>query len=136
MEDTLVLIKPDAVGNRNVGDIIMILEDNFLEIVCASGRKFEPSVMEELYAEHEGRPFYKGNLEFMLSGAAVALWLRGTDAIATTRRVIGATDPQKAEPNTIRWRYGSELPRNCIHASDSPESARRELGIFFPALCL
>ena len=134
MEDTLVLIKPDAVAKKVVGVIISRFEGSGLEIVAARaqyggnlGRE-----LRELYFEHKGKPFYSGNLAFMMSGTVVALWLRGpTGSIARVRKLIGPTDPEKADLSTIRGDFGSKLPRNCVHASDAHESAKRELNIFF-----
>ena len=132
MEYTLVLIKPDAYDMMVVGKIISKLEDQNFDILAISGGKFSRKHFEALYQEHKGKSFYEGNLEFMISNMVVALWLRAEDVIRRVRDMIGATDPAQAAHGTIRNMFGTDLPRNCIHASDSPESASRELGIFFP----
>lgn len=131
MEDTLVLIKPDAVERHLVGQIISRFEDNGFQIFGIEARMFEDCFLKRLYQEHEGKPFYAGNMEFMSSGTIVALWLRARNAVDAARLMIGGTDPSLALPGTIRGDFGGQLPRNCVHASDSPESAIRELSIFF-----
>ena len=131
MEKSLVLIKPDAVRRNLIGAIIKMYEDQGL--VIEELKKLTPQLeqAEEHYAEHSARPFYPGLIESILSGDVVAMVVSGEDAIARIRQVNGATDPGKAEPGTIRALYGLELPDNSVHASDSPESAQRETGIWF-----
>ena len=138
MEDTLVIIKPDAVKKGLVGEIIGRFEKSGFEIVQADAGVLGEYDLERLYKEHKGKPFYAGNLEFMQSGMAIALWLRGRKAVGAARFMAGATNPADANPGTIRGDFAksgpgvsSKLPRNCVHASDSPESADRELRIFF-----
>ncbi len=131
MEDTLVLIKPDATRADLVGTIIGEIERLGLSVTGVDGGWFDKQYFEDLYREHEGKSFYDGNMSFMCSGMVVAIWFRGNDAVSKVRRIIGATNPRVAEPDTIRGRFGANLPKNCIHASDSVESAGRELRIFF-----
>lgn len=131
MEDTFVLIKPDATQANLVGTIIGDIERLGLSLIAIEGAWFDKQFFEDLYREHEGKPFYDGNMSFICSGITVAVWFSGNDAVSKVRRIIGATDPRSADPDTIRGRFGADLPRNCIHASDSIESAGRELRIFF-----
>lgn len=131
MEKSLVLIKPDAVRRNLIGAIIKMYEDQGLVIEELKKITPEPEQAEAHYAEHSARPFYPGLIESILSGDIVAMVVSGVDAIARIRRVNGATDPTKAEPGTVRALYGLELPDNSVHASDSPESAKRETAIWF-----
>ncbi len=131
MEDTLVLIKPDATRADLVGAIIGEIEQQGLSVQAIEIGWFDDEYFEVLYKEHEGKPFYDGNMSFMCSGNVVAVWFKGADAVSKVRKLAGATDPQEADPNTIRGRWGTQLPKNCIHVSDSVESAGRELRIFF-----
>ena len=134
MERTLILIKPDAYGRGLTGEIIDRFERKGLRI-CALKRMALPrETAEEHYAEHHGKPFYEPLVDFITSGPLVALVLEGREAVTTARRLIGATDPIEAAPGTIRGDYGLEVKKNLVHGSDSPESAARETGIFFPEL--
>ncbi len=131
MEDTLVLIKPDATRADLIGAIIGEIEQQGLSVQAIRIGWFDDEDFEDLYREHEGKSFYDGNMSFMCSGNVVAVWFKGVDAVSKVRKLAGATDPQEADPNTIRGRWGAQLPQNCIHASDSVEIAGRELRIFF-----
>lgn len=132
MEQTLVIIKPDAVRRGLTGEIISRLERKGLQIV--DGRFF--SISSELahrhYAEHTEKPFFPDLLSFITSGPVMALAVEGPSAVQVVRDLMGPTDPLKAPPGTIRGDYGSEITQNLVHGSDSPDSAQRELELFFP----
>lgn len=131
MERTLIIIKPDAVQRGLIGEIIRRFESRGLRI---AGMKFM-LVTRELaarhYAEHEGKGFYEGLINYITSAPVVVMALEGKDAIAIARNTIGKTKPIEAAPGTIRGDLGMEVGRNLVHGSDKPESAERELGIFF-----
>jgi nucleoside-diphosphate kinase len=132
MERTLVIVKPDAVRRGLIGEIVSRLERKGLNIV--DGRFF--TITEELahrhYAEHAEKPFFGDLIAFITSGPVLALAVEGPSAVGVVRDLMGPTDPLDAPPGTIRGDYGTELTHNLIHGSDSTESARRELGLFFP----
>jgi nucleoside-diphosphate kinase len=131
MERTLIILKPDAVQRHLVGEIITRFEKKGLQIVGAKLMKIPQSLAETHYEPHKGKPFYPGLVKFMTSSPVVVLALAGKDAIAISRKMMGATFGSKAEPGTIRGDYGVSNSFNLIHGSDSPESATRELGLFF-----
>ncbi len=130
VEKTLMIIKPDATAKRAIGDIISMVEDKF-EIAGIIMKKLTVEEAREFYAVHKGKPFYDSLVEFMTSGPVVGLLLQGEDAIKRLREVVGATDPSKARPGTIRAKFGTDIQRNAVHASDSPESAAYEIPFFF-----
>lgn len=129
-ETTLCVVKPDAI--KHVDEILKMLEGAGLKV----GDKVESMTLggrvNELYSEHVGKPWYEEHRAFMTCGPVVAFTVTGPNAIARLRELAGATDPRKAIPGTIRARFGTDLPRNAIHASDSPVSAAREIAILFP----
>lgn len=131
MERTLIILKPDAVQRHLVGEIITRFEKKGLQIVGAKLMKIPQSLAETHYEPHKGKPFYPGLVKFMTSSPVVVLALAGKDAIAISRKMMGATFGSKAEPGTIRGDFGVSNSFNLIHGSDSPESATRELGLFF-----
>ncbi|MFH1424202.1 MAG: nucleoside-diphosphate kinase [archaeon] len=133
MEKTFSMIKPDAVGKNLIGEIIKRYESAGLQICAAKLINLPEVQVRELYKEHEGKEFYEGLVEFALSGPVVVMVVSGENAVAKLRKVIGATNPKNAEPGTIRGDLAKEqeLPANMVHASDSPESAEREIAIFF-----
>ena len=131
-QSTLSIIKPDAVGNSDIGKIIARLEAGGLRIVQARMVYMDRPQAESFYAEHGERPFFASLVEFMTSGPSLIMALAGEDAIARNRQLMGATDPAKADPGTIRADFAENVERNAIHGSDSPEAARREIGFFFP----
>ncbi|MFW6376054.1 MAG: nucleoside-diphosphate kinase [Thermoplasmatota archaeon] len=131
METTFLMVKPDGVQRGLVGDIIKRLEDRGLRITAMKMMTIEQERAEEHYAEHEGKDFYEPLLEYITSGPVVAMAVAGKDAISMVRKMVGATDPHEADPGTIRGDFGIEIGRNIVHAADSPESAERELDIFF-----
>jgi nucleoside-diphosphate kinase len=133
MERTLIILKPDAVQRGLCGEIISRFEKKGLQIVGAKLMKIPQSLAETHYDPHRGKPFYAGLVKFMTSSPVVVLALEGKDAIAIARKMMGATFGSKAEPGTIRGDFGVSNSFNLIHGSDSPESATRELGLFFKA---
>ncbi|HWE96165.1 MAG TPA: nucleoside-diphosphate kinase [Tepidisphaeraceae bacterium] len=131
MERTLIILKPDAVQRGLVGEIVMRFEKKGLQIVGAKFMQIPRQLAETHYEPHRGKPFYAGLVGFMTSSPVVVLALQGKDAITIARKMMGATFGSKAEPGTIRGDYGVSNSFNLIHGSDSPESATRELGLFF-----
>jgi nucleoside-diphosphate kinase len=131
MERTLIILKPDAVQRGLVGDIITRFERKGIQIVGAKLMKISPSLAEQHYAPHKGKPFYEGLVKFMTSSPVLVLVLAGKDVINISRKMMGATFGSKAEPGTIRGDFGVSNSFNLIHGSDSAENATRELGLFF-----
>ena len=131
MERTLIILKPDAVQRGLCGEILTRFERKGLQIVGLKLMKIPRTLAETHYEPHRGKPFYEGLVRFMTSSPVVVLALTGKDAIAISRKLMGATFGSKAEPGTIRGDYGVSNSFNLIHGSDSPESAQRELGLFF-----
>jgi len=128
---TFAMLKPDAVVRGLTGQIISRLEAGGLKVVAMRMRRVDHQMAERLYEIHRGKPFYDGLIEYSMSGPVVAMILEGEEAVKRLRRLIGATDPAKAEPGTIRRDFGLGVLKNTIHAADSPENAGREMGIFF-----
>ncbi|RME34223.1 MAG: nucleoside-diphosphate kinase [Gammaproteobacteria bacterium] len=134
IERTLSIIKPDAVAANHIGDIIAAIEGAGLRIVAAKMLRLSRQQAEEFYAEHRGKPFFESLVDFMTSGPVVVQVLEGEDAIARYRKLMGATDPRKAEPGTLRYRFArdnEDMAMNAVHGSDSPASAEREIAFFF-----
>ena len=131
---TLVLLKPDAVRRGLVGAILSRFEDRGLRIVAMEQRTIDTGVADQHYAEHVERDFYPPLRDFVTSGPLVAVVLEGDSAIEVVRGINGATDGRKAAPGTIRGDYSLSNRENLVHGSDSPESAEREIGIWFPTL--
>ncbi len=134
MEHTLSIIKPDAVGRHLVGEIIRRLEQEKFRIVALKMLRLSLPQAEGFYAVHRRRPFFPSLTKFMTENRIVVMVLEAEDAIGRLREVMGATDPARAAPGTIRQMYGSIIERNAIHGSDGPETARFEIGYFFNAL--
>lgn len=130
-EQTLSIIKPDAVNHHHMGDIISRFEKNGLDIVALKMVKLNPQQAGDFYAEHKQRSFYPQLIQHMTSGPIVVLVLEGNDAIRQNRQLMGATDPLKASPGTIRADFAQSTTANAVHGSDSPESAKREIAFFF-----
>jgi nucleoside-diphosphate kinase len=134
-ERTLVLIKPDGVERGLVGDIISRIERKGLTLVALELKTADDEVARGHYAEHEGKPFYPSLLEFITSGPLVAAVLEGDRAVAAFRQIAGGTDPvEKAVPGTIRADFALNTQYNLVHGSESPESAQREIALWFPGL--
>jgi nucleoside-diphosphate kinase len=133
-ERTLVLIKPDGVRRGLTGEVLARIERKGLRIVAMDLRTVGKDLAETHYAEHVDKPFYGSLVDFITSGPLVALVTEGPRAIEAFRALAGATDPVKAGPGTIRGDYALEVQDNIVHGSDSPDSAEREIKIFFPDL--
>lgn len=132
-ESTLVLIKPDGVARGLVGEVVGRIERKGFRIERMELRTLERATAEEHYAEHTERPFFGELVDFITSGPLVAMRVSGEGAIAGMRTLMGATDPLTAAPGTIRGDLATLIGENIVHGSDGPESAARELGIFFAA---
>ena len=134
-ERSLVLVKPDGVARGLVGEVVSRLEVKGLRLVAAELRTLSRETAEAHYAEHAGKGFYNDLVEFITGGPLVAIVVEGTRAISAFRQLAGGTDPvEKATPGTIRGDFGLEVQFNLVHGSDSPESADREIKIWFPSL--
>ena len=131
MERTLILVKPDAFARNLSGEIIARFERKGLRIVALQHMTMSEAMAKQHYAEHEGKPFFEGLVTFITSGPLVAMILEGPNAIEAARQVIGATNGIEAAPGSIRGDYALEVRRNLVHGSDSPESAEREISIYF-----
>jgi len=132
VERTLVLVKPDAMSRRLAGEIVSRFEARGLELRAAKLVRVGRELAERHYAEHAEKPFFGELVEFITSGPTLAFVLEGEGAIATCRTTIGATNPADATPGSLRGDYALAMPSNLVHGSDSPESAEREIGIWFP----
>lgn len=131
IERTLVLIKPDAVARGLAGEIISRIERKSLRIVEGRIFRMDAEMAGRHYAEHRAKPFFGELVEFITSSALVALAVEGPDAISAVRALMGPTNPVEAPPGTIRGDFALNITQNLVHGSDSPESAQRELGLFF-----
>ena len=131
MEETLVLVKGDGVRRRLVGEIIRRIEAKSLDIDAIELMDVGRDLAEEHYAEHRDKPFFEELVEFITSTPVVAMRIKGEGAIKVMRNLMGSTNPAEAAPGTIRGDLALSLPDNLVHGSDSPESAERELGLFF-----
>jgi len=132
IERTLSIIKPDAVAKNVVGQIIARFEAAGLKVVAARLMQLSRGEAERFYAVHSQRPFYKDLVDFMVSGPVFVQVLEGENAILKNRNLMGATDPKKAEPGTIRADFADSIDANAVHGSDSPETAAVEVAFFFP----
>jgi nucleoside-diphosphate kinase len=133
-ERTLVLIKPDGVSRGLVGEVITRIERKGLTLAALELRTVDRSLAEQHYAEHAGKPFFESLLEFITSGPLVAAIVEGERAIDAFRQLAGATDPVKAATGSIRGDHALEVQFNIVHGSDSTQSAKREIGLWFPDL--
>lgn len=131
MEKTLVLLKPNTLRRRLMGEIIARIEDKNLQIVAMKMLWIGQELAAKMYKEHLGKGFYEDLIQFVTSSPSLAMVVRGMDAIKVVRKLMGATNPFEAEPGTIRGDFGHDLTKNMVHGSDSPESAKREIGLFF-----
>lgn len=136
MERTLAIIKPDAVGRKLAGEIIKRIETSGLAPVGLKLMHLSREQAERFYDVHRARPFFGSLCEYMSSGPIVVLALQAEGAIDRWRKLMGATDPAKAESGTIRKQFGVNIERNAVHGSDAPETAARELAFFFSGLDL
>ncbi|HVJ60500.1 MAG TPA: nucleoside-diphosphate kinase [Burkholderiaceae bacterium] len=134
IERTLSIIKPDAVKKNAIGQIIARFESAGLRVVALRMMHLSRGEAEAFYAVHRERPFFKDLVDFMVSGPIVVQALEGEGAIARNRDLMGATDPKKAAPGTIRADFADSIDANAVHGSDGPETARAEVAFFFPAM--
>jgi nucleoside-diphosphate kinase len=134
MERTLSIIKPDATAKNIIGKILTRFEDAGLKIVAAKLQRLTKEEAGAFYEVHKERPFYAELCEYMTSGPVFISVLEGNDAVALNRKLMGATDPKKAEPGTIRADFADSISANAVHGSDSKENAEREIKFFFPEL--
>jgi nucleoside-diphosphate kinase len=130
-EQTLSIIKPDAVAANHVGAIINRFEQAGLKVVALKMVKLSKKQAEEFYSVHKSRPFYKDLVNYMISGPVVIQVLDGQDAVAQNRKIMGATNPKQAEKGTIRADFGTDIEHNAVHGSDSLENAKKEISFFF-----
>ena len=133
-ERTLSIIKPDATRRNLTGKINQKFEDAGLRIIASRRVQLTQAQAEAFYAVHSHRPFFKDLVSFMISGPVVAQVLEGDNAVAKHREVMGATDPKKAAPGTIRAQFAEDIEANSVHGSDSPENAATEIGFFFAGI--
>lgn len=131
VEQTLSIIKPDAVGQNQIGNIIEYFEREGLNVVAAKMMHLTKDEAKAFYAVHKERPFYQELVEFMTSGPVLVMVLQGDNAVVRNRQIMGATDPSKAEPGTVRADFATSIERNAVHGSDSLQTAKSEIGFFF-----
>ena len=134
LERTLSIIKPDAVAKNVIGEIYARFEKAGLKVVAAKYKQLSRREAEGFYAVHRERPFFNALVEFMISGPVMIQVLEGEGAIAKNRDLMGATDPKKAEPGTIRADFAESIDANAVHGSDAPETAAAEISFFFAGL--
>lgn len=130
-ERTLSIVKPDAVSKNHIGDIAARFEKAGLKIIAAKMMHLSKDQAEGFYAVHKERPFYKDLVGFMITGPVLVMVLEGDNAIAKNRDIMGATDPKKAAPGTIRADFAKNIEENAVHGSDAPETAKTEISFFF-----
>ncbi len=134
LERTLSIIKPDAVAKNVIGKIYSRFETNGLKVIAARMLHLSRAEAEGFYAVHRGRPFFEDLVKFMISGPVMVQVLEGENAIAKNRELMGATDPKKADQGTIRADFADSIDANAVHGSDGTDTAKVEIGYFFPAL--
>ncbi|HEC76132.1 MAG TPA: nucleoside-diphosphate kinase [Thermoplasmatales archaeon] len=130
-ERTFVMIKPDGVQRRLIGKVLQRIEESGLKVVAMKFLRVSTKMAERHYEIHKGKPFYEGLIKYITSGPVVAMVVEGENAIENIRKMVGATDPKKAQPGTIRGDYAQHIGRNIIHASDGKETARKEIALWF-----
>lgn len=131
---TLVLVKPDGVKKHICGEVISRFERKGLEVEAIKMIQVPEELAKKHYAEHEGKGFFKDLIAFITSGPVLAMVIKGENAVAAVRQINGATDPLKAVPGSIRGDFATSIDENVVHASDAPETAEREIGLWFPEL--
>jgi len=134
IEKSVVLIKPDGVERNIIGNILSCYEDNGLKIVALKLMRATREIAEKHYSQHKGKDFYEELITFITRSPLCALILQGEDAVARIRKINGATSPTDAEEGTIRHRYARSKTENCVHASDTIESAKEEIALWFPEI--
>ena len=132
LERTFSIMKPDATRRNITGKVLATLEGAGLRVVAQKRIRMTKQQAEEFYGAHKERPFFAGLVGFMTSGPVVVQVLEGEDAIALNRKTMGATDPKKAEPGTVRALFAEDIEANTVHGSDSPDAAKHEIAFFFP----
>lgn len=132
MERTFSIIKPNAVKKNQIGRILTMMEESGLKVVAAQMKHLTQSEAQGFYAEHKERPFFGSLVSFMTTGPVLVMVLEGEGAVEKYRKLMGATDPAKAAPQTIRKVFGESIEANTVHGSDSSASAAREIAYFFP----
>jgi nucleoside-diphosphate kinase len=133
-ERTLILVKPDGVARGLTGEVLVRVERRGYKIIALEQRTISTELAEQHYGEHVGKPFFPDLVEFITSGPLVAAVVEGPGVVGAWRTMMGATDPKVADPGTVRGDFATEMSKNVTHGSDSPESAEREIGLFFPDL--
>jgi nucleoside-diphosphate kinase len=136
IERTLSIIKPDAVAKNVIGQILSRFESGGLKIIAARMMQLSRAEAEAFYAVHRERPFFRDLVSFMVSGPVMVQVLEGENAIARNRELMGATDPKKAAPGTIRADFADSIDANAVHGSDGSETARNEVAFFFPSMSI
>ena len=131
MEETLLIIKPDGVSRNLIGEVLCIVESRGFNITNLRMLKLSRKMAEDFYSVHRGKPFFERLINFMVSGPIVVARLQAEDAVERLRRIMGKTNPDEAEPGTIRRMYGLDITRNTVHGSDTPEHAKEEIKFFF-----
>ena len=131
IQKSFVMMKPDAVQRRLMGKILSRFEEKGLQIVAVKLMQIDEELAKTHYGEHAEKPFFPGLVEYITSSPSLAMVIEGEEAITTIRKLVGATNPLEADLGTIRGDYGMDTGRNIIHASDAPESAEREIALFF-----
>ena len=134
IEKTLVLVKPDGVKKHICGEVISRFERKGLEVEAIKMIQVPEELAKKHYAEHEGKGFFKDLIAFITSGPVLAMVIKGENAVAAVRQINVATDPLKAVPGSIRGDFATSIDENVVHASDAPETAEREIGLWFPEL--
>ncbi len=134
VEKTLVLVKPDGVKKHICGEVISRFERKGLALHAIKLIEVSMELAKRHYGEHEGKPFFQGLIDFITSGKVLAMVVEGENAIAAVRQINGATDPLKVVPGSIRGDFATSIDENIVHASDAPETAAREIGLWFPEL--
>ena len=132
IERSMVLIKPDGVERHIIGNIISVYEDNGLKVSHLKLMQTTRDIAEQHYSQHKGKPFYEELISFITRSPLVAIILEGEDAVKRIRQINGATSPDDAAPGTIRFKYARSKTENCVHASDTLESAEEEIALWFP----
>ena len=130
-EQTLSIIKPDAVKNHHIGDIIARFESEKIDVVGLKMTRLSKKRAMKFYAEHKDKPFYQDLVNFMTSGPVVAIVLEGNGVIAKNRQIMGTTNPKESQENSLRAKFATSITENAVHGSDSVEAAQREISFFF-----
>ena len=131
MQDTYMMLKPEAFAEGRLGEILAQVTSNGFEVVRIRSLDMDQALAEEFYAVHQDRPFFADMVQYMTGGTVCGVHLRREDAVKRLRELVGATNPEEAACGTIRFRFGKSIQENAVHASDSPENAQKELGIIF-----